>query len=535
MQKLLIIILIVAAILRLSWLGSVPSGYFRDEAAISYNAYSIWKTGADEFGVKLPLVFRSFEVFFLPLYIYITAPIVGILGPTIFASRLLSALSGILAIYFIFLIGKKIWGEKVGLISSFILAISPWHIFYSRATFEGNLALTLFVGGFYFWLIFREKYLPKYFLISLLLFSFSMYSYQAERLVVPLFGMIALIVDFQKIWSIKNTLLIPLIICFLVMVPLLSLSFKPGGYHRALGVSIFSQEKNPTGFSTSDRPNFFSNNKTFLLVKEISSLYFSYYSPRNLFIEGDYNRQRSVVGFSVFFSFMFIGLVYGVFKFFSSFDTNKKLLFTWILLAPIPAALTGDPFHTYRSLLLYAPLSILIGFGFAELLKRRISYWLLFLIVSCFSLGAFLYNYVYLNSTKAAHDWDYGYSEMVQYIGGLPKDTRVIVDDPWTEAYIHFLYFGKVDPKSYQAEVLKLGDPTGYYYTNSAQIRPEKVGNIEFRKVDWPSERGDKGTIFVIWAESLPDSEFTTDPKVKLLKQIMYPVGKVAFKIVKVI
>src|SRR5688572_21785335 len=144
MKKILFLIIILAAALRILWLGSIPSGFFRDEAAIGYNIYSIVKTGMDEYGLTYPLVFRSFEVFFLPLYFYLSTPIIWLLGLSEFATRLLSSISGIFAVYAAYLIAKEIWNEKVGVLTAFILAITPWHIFYSRGTFEGNLALTLF-------------------------------------------------------------------------------------------------------------------------------------------------------------------------------------------------------------------------------------------------------------------------------------------------------------------------------------------------------------------------------------------------------
>lgn len=143
-KTILIVLLILGIALRILWLGRIPSGFFRDEAALGYNAYSIWKTGRDEFGMKFPLVFRSFEVFFLPAYPYISAPIVGLLGLSEFSTRLLSSLAGISALIFIYLIAKEIWNKKVALFALLVLVISQWHIFYSRGAFEGNLALTFF-------------------------------------------------------------------------------------------------------------------------------------------------------------------------------------------------------------------------------------------------------------------------------------------------------------------------------------------------------------------------------------------------------
>lgn len=530
MKKYLVLIIFLSAVLRLAYLGSIPGGFFRDESAIAYNAYSIWKTGADEFGVRFPLVFRSFEVFFLPLYIYISAPIIGILGLSEFSARLLSGISGVAGVYLAYLIAKEIWNEKAGLFASFVLAVSPWHIFYSRGAFEGNFALTLFAVGFYLWLKFLKNSGVKYLFFSGLAFALSMYSYQAERLVIPLFAVVAVMTCFKKLWQIRLNLILPCLIIFAVLIPLLSLSFKPGGYHRAFGVSVFSQEKLPPGWVEGRPAGIFVNNYIYLRTREVTSLYLSYFSPKNLFTDGDYNLQRSVVGFSAFYAFGIIGLVVGFWNLLKRRNQSSDLLFAWILLGPIPAALTGDPFHTYRSLLLFFPISVLMGYGFSKL-KHHIFFVLIFLA----SLFVFLFNYFFVTQIERAHDWDWGYKHIVNYVMTLPKGTHVVVDDPWTESYIHFLFFGKIDPLDYQKAVAKLGDPKNYYYVSSDKIRPAGFYNYEFRKVDWPKERGNTGTVFVMWSERLPDSEFKGDPKVQLLKQIYYPDGTAAFKIVKII
>lgn len=530
MKKVLIAILILGAFLRLAWLGSIPSGFFRDEAAIGYNAYCLWKTGADEFGMRFPLVFRSFEVFFLPLYLYVTAPIVGLLGLSEFSTRLLSSFSGIASIYLVYLIGKNIWNGRVGVFSSFVLAISPWHLFYSRGAFEGNLGLTLFAAGFYFWIRFLQKFDVKQFLFSGLTFALSMYSYQAERVVVPLFAISALLFSFKSIWRIKTKLILPISILFVVMIPLLSLTFKPGGYHRAVGVSIFSQVTTPPGWVMDIKPGIFVNNKVYLRIREVSSLYLSYFSPRNLFTLGDSNKQRSTEGFSVFYGFMIIGLIWGIWKIIKEGTVNTKLLMLWALFAPIPAALTGDPFHTYRALLMFIPISILIGYGFSQLKYPK--------VIVAFSFAALsmsIFNYVFTSQVARAHDWDWGYKQMVSFVRTLPSETKVVVSDPWTEGYIHFLFFNRINPSVYQKDMELFGNVSNYYYSDSSEIRPNRIQNVEFRKVDWPTERGNSGTVFVMWSKELPDSEYKNDPKVKLLHEIVYPGGIVAFKIVKIL
>ena len=50
----LLLIITLAILLRLTLLSSVPVGFNDDEAAFGYNAYSILKTGRDEWGRFLP-------------------------------------------------------------------------------------------------------------------------------------------------------------------------------------------------------------------------------------------------------------------------------------------------------------------------------------------------------------------------------------------------------------------------------------------------------------------------------------------------
>lgn len=531
-KAILVVLLILGITLRIIWLGKIPSGFFRDEAALGYNAYSIWKTGGDEFGMKFPLVFRSFEVFFLPAYAYISAPIVGLLGLSEFSTRLLSSLVGISALIFIYLIAKEIWNKKVVLFALLVLVISPWHIFYSRGTFEGNLALTFFTAGFFFWIKFLKLKTGKTFLISIFLFALSMYSYQAERLVVPLFAVVAILLSLPILIKLRNKLVIPTLIVFVFLIPLLSLSFKSGGYHRAFGVSVFSQEKTPPGWVEGKEAGILTNNIFYLRGRQIASLYLSYFSPRNLFVEGDFDKQRSVENMSVFYVWMAPAMLIGVWFAIKSKLKSQKLLLAWMVLGPLPAALTGDPFHTYRSLLFYMPLAIFAGVGLSRVYRLIRSFGLVLLVVG--SLALFSFNYFIITPATRARAWDYGYKDIVEFVNSLPKGTKVVIDDPWTESYIHFLFLNKVDPTFYQVEVGKLGSVGVYYYTNSDKIRPNKFGDFEFRPVDWPTERGNEGVIFVMTVDRLPVSEFKGDPKVKLLKEIYYPDKSVAYRIVQI-
>ena len=533
--KFLILILILGCALRLFALGEYNPGFFRDESAIAYNAYSIWETGKDEYGYKFPIVFRSFEVFFMPLYIYLLAPIVGIFGLTEFNARLLSAISGILAILAVYLITLKIWKkDNLALTAAFILAISPWHILYSRGTFEGNLGLTLFAFGFFYLLKFIEKNTITNLCTTIFLFILSMYSYQSERVVAPLLALTAFALLFKKILLLKTKLIIPILLSIFLMLPILSLSLQPGSYDRARNVSIFSRESTLPSWVDNHPEELLTNNTIYLRARQIVALYLSYFSPRSLFFEGDANLQRGVDNFSVFYASLFPGLILGIVLILKDKRKEIFLLVAWILFAPIPAALTSDPFHTYRSLLLYFPLTILIATGLLKILEKFKFAFVAISVILFVNLSLFLYSYFALTPASRAKEWDYGYKQIVEFLNTQTDYSKVVIDDQQTESYINYLFFSKTNPEAYHKSVAELGPLNNYYYSSAEKIRPDKVNSIYFRKVDWPSERGDDKTIFIFPAERLFPSEFETDPKIKLIKEIYYPDKTVAFRILKI-
>src|SRR5438876_10820734 len=91
-------VLLLALLLRVWRLDSVPPGPDSDEVAIGYNAYSILRTGRDEYGASWPVLFRSYGDYKRPLYIYATVPSVALLGLTPISIRLPAALAGTAAV-----------------------------------------------------------------------------------------------------------------------------------------------------------------------------------------------------------------------------------------------------------------------------------------------------------------------------------------------------------------------------------------------------------------------------------------------------
>ncbi|MBI2454493.1 MAG: glycosyltransferase family 39 protein [Parcubacteria group bacterium] len=86
-----------------------------------------------------------------PLLFLIQHLFFSIFGDSLFAARLPSALFGLASVYLIYLIGRKLFDEKMGLISAFIFAVSFAHASVSRlAMMEGLLFFFILANIYYF-------------------------------------------------------------------------------------------------------------------------------------------------------------------------------------------------------------------------------------------------------------------------------------------------------------------------------------------------------------------------------------------------
>ncbi len=185
-------ILLLAAILRLWNVTGVPPAASMDEASIGYNAYSLLITGTDEFG-EFPFPSqRGYDDWRRSTYLLLTVPFVAIFNLQVVSIRLpaiLLSLATVAATYqvVLLLMGKnKEFSFMAALWSSFLLAISPWHIYISRIGHETNAYLSFFVFGLLFFLKAVDRY--KAIFLSALFFVLSVVSYYAGQVLVPVFA-----------------------------------------------------------------------------------------------------------------------------------------------------------------------------------------------------------------------------------------------------------------------------------------------------------------------------------------------------------
>src|SRR5581483_6030568 len=100
--------ILIAFVTRFYKLGLAPAGINSDEAGEGYSAFSILKTGKDEFGKSFPILFRSSGDFKTPVYTYLIVPLIPVFGLTAFTVRLPSAFFGTLTVPILYLLVKRL-------------------------------------------------------------------------------------------------------------------------------------------------------------------------------------------------------------------------------------------------------------------------------------------------------------------------------------------------------------------------------------------------------------------------------------------
>ncbi len=215
---LFIIILVIGIFARVWEFGSLPQGLNADEASIGVEAYYIYKFGMDRNGVSYPVHLISWGSGQNALYAYLLIPFVALRGINAVSVRLPMMLLGILSLPLIYVAGKRLRSEKLGLTAMFFMAISPWHIINSRWAVESNILPFFFLAGFTCLLLSTRE--NHWFIISSIFFALCLYAYGIAYLGVPIFLLLTIpALVYSKRLSVKQAIM-GLIVFFIIALPI---------------------------------------------------------------------------------------------------------------------------------------------------------------------------------------------------------------------------------------------------------------------------------------------------------------------------
>jgi len=459
------LILIFAASLRFYQLGGIPFGLANDEAGYIYSAYSIFRTGRDPTGKLFPLSI-NLDNSFSPVYIYVTAPFVGILGLSPFTGRLPFTLAGIGSIWILALLVRKLFKNgKIALLSALVLTVSPWHFHISRAAFDANFALFFYLLGIY--LFVRSIENNKNIIFSLLALFLAFYSYHATKIFFIFLIPVLLYVYKSQLLSRKRQMFIFIFGCGLILASFLYVGKIQGASSRA-SVLLFNKEeiKKASKMVNWERdkntaPFFLRrifNNKALYFLRVIKENYLEAFSPQYLFLYGDtyglpyaspyFRGQMYIIELPLLFlGLLFLSRVKN--------DCLKKLWVLLLLIAPLPSAFNSDRTYVFRSVMMLPILSGLVGAGiylFLEKLKDHsgLSYYLLkgtFLAIYLFLIMSYFFQYFYRYSVYGAEGWFRSSRELSEFLSREKyKYREIYVVNAGPMFIFQYAIFNRIDP-----------------------------------------------------------------------------------------
>lgn len=515
-RMILILIILLAAGLRLWNLWGVPPSISMDEASIGYNAYAVLHTGGDEYNTFPLISQRSYDDWRRSTYLLLDIPFVAVFGLQPLAVRLPAVILSVLTVwatYFLILaLFKKESRFAIGmaLLTTFLLAISPWHIYISRIGHESNACLSFLVFGVLFFLQGLRKSWKLF--VGLGFLTLSMISYYVGQILIPLL-LVGLSIIFRKellhIFFRDKRLVMPLVLCMLIFFLLLWLVFSPTSLVRFNGTSTFSPSAHEELYTQEvllhnkavaqhDFLGVTLHHRYLFPVKVWWSAYTIHFSPSWIFANPSNKDsfKAPYTGLLYLWQFPFVLLGLGIVLFTRILDwKSKSLMLLWFLLAPLPASIAVQVPHANRVYNSVVAWNIFAAFGIGYLLYRLKKIRLLtggvvgLLVIV--GLVQFCKNYFILFPQQQSSSFYYAFSKMMPYVLSHQSQYDHIIfsnRDNMYQSYMGYLWYSKFDPALYQ----RLGGTISGGYDKVHVIQ-----DYEFRPIDWEKDHELTHTLLV--------------------------------------
>jgi len=493
-------ILAFVAATRLFNMDNYPSAFGQDEIVVGYDAYCLLHTGHDHHGEFLPLLPRMFNDYLSGIQTYWTIPFVALLGPTEQAVRLACSLPNIIMILVLFLVVRRLFKNvEPALWAAFVVAIAPWHFFFSRWAVQPNFVpffLLLFLFCFY-----KTMDCPKtgkgyvWSVCSGIAFVLLAQVYPAQMFFAP---MLALVLGLMYLRNQFKRLLVMGCVVILGILP-----FVMARMHRPASLARFSKE-------------------TILYSQDFASLFWTRYSE---YLSMDYLYKplqnqywQQFPGTSYFPGFLMPFYVLGIFvlivmlflptmnrkaledwlpapaslKFrslnLSALRQSALFVLLWLVLAPVPAALFKQTEYTTRTIQLFPVISIAIALGLTVsswLVCQINSHWVRWSLMLAFTVVTALHMKELIQSMRDDNDYfketmQAGLQEVIEFLDQQPN-VKEAHFEPLNQAYIYYLFYAHIDPhtlvtsevspppptKSEEWQYLKVPRVRNYYFNET--------------------------------------------------------------------
>ena len=543
--------LVVFFAIRLPLFSKIPAGLNRDEAALGYNAYSILKTGRDEYGKLFPISITSFGDQKLPGYVYTFIPFIATFGLHAWVVRLPSLLAGVAIVVLVGLLAQQlsevfISNKKLKmffpLLAMVAVALSPWSNHFSRVAYEAHLALAFFMAGLTILFFSRtQKGFLRSSIWTALFWSLSMLTYHSYQIFIPLIALGVIIIDRSIV---KKTNRLTVLMCVGITAITLAIMFFGGVWSgntkKSQGISPFHADS--VWRTITIYRNAFPGplllkkivfNRAYEVISRYAGNYVTTLSGSFFFVVGSSHPDHNPGNVPNLQLYAFPFILFGLFTLWEKRQHKEaQYLFLWIVAALAAPAFTISPEHTVRISQIFPVLDLLTAFGVLVVLQfttsittRKILAIVLAVIVF-FSTLRYLTQYVVIAQTaNVSHE---KYTLLARAIQKYrTADNEIVTQSPSSSPYIWYLFETAMDPRVFWQTVER------YPETDEFFIHVHKVGNITFESIQWDNifERGTKHPVILLFTPSETTPDMRISGNIKLLEELNDRFGNTQYEV----
>lgn len=349
-----------------------------DEAEFGYSAYSIMKTGKNQYNQSNYLLFTTpYNDRYPTIYSFSTIPFIKLFGLNEVTERLPSVLFGTFSCVLLYVLVKQLFHTvSGGLVSALLMAINPWSLYYSRqGRFEMIGIFLVLTGIVCFIYAINTKHIYQY-ILSSFGFGMSMLANDATKIVVPLLISGLIFLFRNKLRSKKRYMLVYFGICLFFAVLVLKVLFidhqiddfirqSPSHVSAISEIVNFQRRQTVAPLWVSS----IFHNKITVFTEQYLSSFLNIYSLNWFFHTGAGMLQESIGRFGQYLLFELPFFFIGVYLSFRKKIIGIFLLY-WMLIANIPGAITSGGYYSYRSIMLLPVPLIYSGLGIVWFWKK---------------------------------------------------------------------------------------------------------------------------------------------------------------------
>ncbi len=495
-----LLLFILALLPRFLALGIIPVSLAHDEVDMIIQAHSLRLTGTDLTGTYSPFSLLPNDAVMAELGPVVNWPALSLLPNTLFSAHFTTALLGSLyPLLVVWLLVSLGFTTKLAFFAGFLLALSPWHILFSRTSLEQPTSLFFYTLSWIFLSkIFSKNNNLKVFLLSTFTFvtfySLGFYTYHGYKFALPLLtAILALYHGFSQ-KSYKTLLLVLLVITGLyARIYLHSDRYLSRGSELVfLDAPRFSRQVDEDRRLSlqSDKLDQLFSNKLTAMLSLATHKYLSILSPEQLFLTGEKNGAFSTGRTGYLYLFLFPFVAFGLTKLLRS-GPKGILVLTLLALSPLATVMHVNSSFAFRSgiFLVLLTITAAVGVVYLDKLYPKIKLLTLALLATFVSFAHFSYVYFGLYPVESARAYFFADRTLATYLSHR-QNQRILVIDPQPRYIMSYLVL--TNRTITQTELA----PLVGHYSPSEEKNEYQLGNLTLRR-DCPQAGDTYDTIIV--------------------------------------